>query len=442
MSFSRCSERRNTLKNKSLLIVSIIFLSLLLCSSQGFSATLQWGHVSSVKSYYDDPTLTGGDQEQYYMWASVSIDENINVYLDGGPLSNYQLEYYGTIWGDHEYGDSILSPVPGPVWEDEYTFWADIEGNGIKNETDPTFTWSISAGQIKEMELPENVIINGNQLTWDSVEYANQYRVRAYTLDNGFIYYYNLFYNGVISDPTGETIIFDLTEMATSMMSLGLGLEDIAIVIISREYIANGWANSSSYYFRPIDHFSSVFADVPPGYWAEEFINKIYENGITSGCSKDPLMYCPEDTVTRAQMAVFLERGINDSDYSPPGATGVFDDCPVSHWAADWVEQFYADGITSGCSTNPMMYCPDDLVTRAQMAVFLLRSMYGNGYTPPSAAGIFDDVPVTHWAADWIEALHDEGITGGCSTNPPLYCPDDVVNRAQMAVFIVRAFDL
>jgi hypothetical protein len=88
------------------------------------------------------------------------------------------------------------------------------------------------------------------------------------------------------------------------------------------------------------------------------------------------------------------------------------------------------------------MYCPDDLVTRAQMAVFLLRSMNGEDYTPPSAAGIFGDVPVTHWASDWIEQLYDEGITGGCSTDPPLYCPDDTVNRAQMAVFIVRAIDL
>jgi len=184
------------------------------------------------------------------------------------------------------------------------------------------------------------------------------------------------------------------------------------------------------------------FEDVPPGYWAEEFIEEIYDEGITSGCSQNPLMYCPEDPVTRAEMAVFLERGINGSDYDPPGATGVFDDCPVSHWAADWVEQFYADGITSGCSQDPLLYCPDDLVTRAQMAVFLLRSMYGSGYTPPSAEGIFDDVPVTHWASDWIEQLYDEGITGGCSTDPPLYCPDDLVTRAQMAVFIVRAFDL
>jgi hypothetical protein len=187
---------------------------------------------------------------------------------------------------------------------------------------------------------------------------------------------------------------------------------------------------------------ASEFEDIPPGYWAEEHIYKIYEAGITAGCSQDPLMYCPEDAVTRAQMAVFLERGINGSDFNPSVATGVFDDCPVGHWAADWIEQFYADGITSGCSQDPLLYCPDDLVTRAQMAVFLLRSMYGNGYTPPSAAGIFDDVPVTHWAANWIEQLYDEGITGGCSTDPPLYCPDDTVTRAQMAVFIVRAFDL
>jgi hypothetical protein len=88
------------------------------------------------------------------------------------------------------------------------------------------------------------------------------------------------------------------------------------------------------------------------------------------------------------------------------------------------------------------MYCPDDLVTRAEMAVFLLRSIYGKDYRPPSAVGIFEDVPVNHWAANWIEALYDEGITGGCSTDPALYCPDDLVTRDEMAVFIVLAFDL
>jgi hypothetical protein len=76
------------------------------------------------------------------------------------------------------------------------------------------------------------------------------------------------------------------------------------------------------------------------------------------------------------------------------------------------------------------------------MAIFLLRAKHGRNYNPPVAEGIFDDVPVTYWAADWIEQLSKEGITSGCSTNPPRYCPEASVTRAQMAVFIVRTFGL
>ena len=244
--------------------------------------------------------------------------------------------------------------------------------------------------------------------------------------------------DALFGDPSGDS---GIDFAGWSIKSIKLLVTDL-VFIYGFDPSQGAYTNIAVQGVVTIEYGGSPFDDVPLGYWAEEFINKIYEAGITSGCSQNPPMYCPEDAVTRAQMAVFLERGINGSDHDPPGATGIFDDCPVSHWAADWVEQFYNDGITSGCSTNPLMYCPDDLVTRAQMAVFLLRSMNGKDYTPPSAEGIFDDVPVTHWASDWIEQLYDEGITGGCSTNPPLYCPDDVVNRAQMAVFIVRAFDL
>ena len=56
--------------------------------------------------------------------------------------------------------------------------------------------------------------------------------------------------------------------------------------------------------------------------------------------------------------------------------------------------------------------------------------------------GIFIDVPINHWAADWIEQLFNEEITGGCSSNPPRYCPDDAVTRVQMAVFLVWTFGL
>ena len=127
---------------------------------------------------------------------------------------------------------------------------------------------------------------------------------------------------------------------------------------------------------------------------------------------------------------------------SPPPATGVFSDVLSTHWAVDWIEALYNEGITAGCSADPLLYCPADLVTRAQMAVFLLREKYGNAYTPPSATGIFADVPTTHWAADWIEALYNEGITSGCSADPLLYCPEASVTRSQMAVFLGRSLNL
>ena len=162
-----------------------------------------------------------------------------------------------------------------------------------------------------------------------------------------------------------------------------------------------------------------TFEDVPLGYWAEEDIYKIYNAGITKGCSQTPLMYCPDNIVTRDQMAVFLGRGIHGSSFSPPPAIGIFNDVPATRWAANWIEQFYHDGITSGCSTSPLQYCPDDPVTRDQMAIFLLRAKHGSNYTPPPATGIFNDVPKTRWAAAWIEQLYREGITMGCQSCDP-----------------------
>lgn len=185
---------------------------------------------------------------------------------------------------------------------------------------------------------------------------------------------------------------------------------------------------------------STIFTDVPSSYWAAPYIESLYNAGITGGCSTSPLMYCPESTVTRAQMAVFILRGIHGSAYVPPTATGtVFTDVPADYWAASWIEQLAVEGITSGCGGTS--YCPDATVTRAQMAVFLLRGKYGSTYTPPAATGtVFADIPSDYWAANWIEQLATEGITSGCGGG--LYCPDAEVTRAQMAVFLVKTFNL
>ena len=182
------------------------------------------------------------------------------------------------------------------------------------------------------------------------------------------------------------------------------------------------------------------FGDVPFSYWSYENIEKLLESGITTGCGDGN--YCPGDTVTRAQMAVFLERGLQGSDFTPPAASGVFEDVALDYWAAAWIEQFYQDGITKGCDTDPLSYCPEQQVTRAEMAIFLLRAKYGSSYSPPTATGVFSDVSSGYWAADWIEQLYAEGITTGCGDSPLRFCPDDSVTRDQMAAFLVRTFGL
>ena len=179
------------------------------------------------------------------------------------------------------------------------------------------------------------------------------------------------------------------------------------------------------------------FADVPVDHWAATFIETLASNGVTAGCGNGN--YCPDSSVTRAQMAVFLERGMKGSNYRPPAATGgVFLDIAAGDFAASFIEQLAADGITAGCGNNN--YCPDATVTRDQMAVFLLRAKYGSSHSPPAATGVFADVPANHWAASWIEQLAAEGITAGCGGGN--YCPGTEVTRDQMAVFLVRVFAL
>jgi subtilisin family serine protease len=180
------------------------------------------------------------------------------------------------------------------------------------------------------------------------------------------------------------------------------------------------------------------FNDVPTSYWAWPHIEAIAIAGITKGCG--PNLYCPTNPVSRAEMAAFLLRGIHGGGYTPPAPTGNrFSDVPASYWAAGWIEQLAAEGITLGCGGG--RYCPEGPVTRAEMALFLLRSKYGGNYQPPPATGTrFGDVPQNYWAAGWIEQLAAEGITTGCGGGN--YCPENSVIRAEMAAFLARTFNL
>jgi hypothetical protein len=190
---------------------------------------------------------------------------------------------------------------------------------------------------------------------------------------------------------------------------------------------------------------SSPFTDVSGDYWASDYITALYAAGITGGCSPNPPQFCPDSHITRQQMAVFIETSLGRSlDSLPPCYGTVFADVnteTVGDAFCRFIEDFAAQGITGGCGGGN--FCPNEPVTRSQMAVFLEAAM-GRipGQLPSTCSGTFEDVnpgTVDELVCRIIEDFAVQGITGGCSSIPPLFCADAPVTRAQMAVFLVAA---
>jgi subtilisin family serine protease len=156
----------------------------------------------------------------------------------------------------------------------------------------------------------------------------------------------------------------------------------------------------------------------------EASIEWILAEGITSGCAAE--RYCPDGLVTRAQMATFLARALD----LPAASTDYFTDDNGSTHEPN-INRVRAAGITAGCEGSH--FCPDGVVTRAQMATFLARALD----LPAASTNYFtDDAGNTHEAR--INAIASAGLTVGCTATT--YCPNGAVTRAQMATFLYRAF--
>jgi hypothetical protein len=188
---------------------------------------------------------------------------------------------------------------------------------------------------------------------------------------------------------------------------------------------------------------SAAVAALPPGGTFaddngnvhEANIEAIANAGITKGCNP-PLndRYCPRGNVTRGQMAAFLNRAL----VLAPAASDFFTDDDGMVFEAD-INAVAAAGITKGCNppTNDQ-FCPDDTVTREQMAAFLDRAF---DY-PTAGSDYFSDDGGSLFEAS-INAIAAAGVTAGC--NPPTndnFCPTGIVKRDQMASFFARALGL
>ncbi|MCH7586517.1 MAG: DUF4832 domain-containing protein [Chloroflexi bacterium] len=185
---------------------------------------------------------------------------------------------------------------------------------------------------------------------------------------------------------------------------------------------------------------NQTFADVPIDHEFYDVIEALYQAGYTAGCQVDPLLYCPEQAMIRAESAVFVQRGVHGAEIIPPDPTSqIFADLAIGSWAAKWVTQLYNDGFTAGCGEAPLVYCPWQGHTRTEGTVFYLRMLNGADYLPPEPLGIFADVALDFWGADWIEAAYNIGLILVCGENPLRFCPDEPLTRAMAAYMMVQA---
>jgi len=175
-------------------------------------------------------------------------------------------------------------------------------------------------------------------------------------------------------------------------------------------------------------------------------IEILYANGYTAGCSTSPLNFCPDVSMSRAQSAVFMLRGNFGSGYIPVTPTHFFaDNWKNSSWGEGWAESMYLEGLTAGCSPSPLKFCPDEILTNVQLAVFGLRLKHGMAYPTPTATGtVFADMTDTgFWGTGWAEQAYAEGLIPSCGTDvgtgKPKFCPNALVSRGFGASVIVNA---
>ena len=240
---------------------------------------------------------------------------------------------------------------------------------------------------------------------------------------------------------TGSTASLSHTAMSGNAVhdiyAAGGGLTSTAVNNKPASYLSTA---ASAPGFLTIGPASYQFTAGPSGapigaLWATEFVDIagssfyadilwLASSGITSGCA--PNFFCPDDPVTRGQMAAFLDRAL----HLPATTTDYFTDDNGTTFEGN-INRLAASGITAGCTATT--FCPTADVTRGQMAAFLDRALH----LPATTTDYFTDDNGTTFEAS-INRLAASGITKGCTATT--FCPTADVTRGQMAAFLHRAF--
>jgi len=303
----------------------------------------------------------------------------------------------------------------------------------------------ISVNYSRGVEISNNTVILNGTFPWGAIEY--RFSSTSATIRNNLtdapIWQRNSA-NGSVTDNLTTAVAGWFVDASTGDLHLASSATQAIDTATTLSTVVDDFDGD----FRPMgagpdigaDEYGSSgpvppsgFRDVSPGHLFETDILWLAAEGITKGCNPDLNdLFCPNDPVTREQMATFLVRALD----LPATTAEPFTDTSDSVHQAN-IDALAAAGITKGC--NPPSndrYCPNDAVTRGAMAAFLVRAL---GLIDEGDGNTFNDDDGSIFETD-ITRLAVSGITRGC--NPPVndeFCPNIAVTRAEMAAFLHRA---
>ena len=405
----------------------------------------------------------GTGDGQFFGPSMIGIDSSGNFYVSD--WSNYRIQKFGpngtfiTAWGTDGTGDGQFDGPNGMAIDASGNVYvSDYYNHRIqKFDSNGTFLtkWGAGGSGNGRFSYPEGVAVDasGNVYVADS----KNNRIQKFDSNGIFITKWGTsgFSNGQFAYPVGIAIdnagnvyvsewennriqkfgpngAF-ITTWGTSGSGSGQFNYPAGIAVnSSRDVYVADYENNRLQVFSP-----DRFADTPLDYWATPYIEVIYQAGYTTGYGGNT-EFKPEYEVTREQMAVFITRALNEvPDDGYCGSTVPFSDVSPDRWSCKYVKRLVELGITVGIGQG--FFGPEDTVTREQMAVFLTRALDevpSDGYC--GTEDPFTDVPYSWWSCKYVKRLMELEITAGIGEG--LYGPGNPVTRAQMAVFLARAF--
>ncbi len=175
---------------------------------------------------------------------------------------------------------------------------------------------------------------------------------------------------------------------------------------------------------------AQVFQDVPPTYWAYDYIMDLYNAGIING--ETPTQFMPENNITRAE---FTKIAVSVFGLTASSTTSQFVDVQASDWFAPYVIAATEAGLVNGVSANE--FAPNADITREQMATIIGRQM---NMTSSNVMTYSDAASISDYAKEYVAGLTEYSLLQGDETGN--FRPQANAARSEAATLLDRVYVL